>query len=168
MKNITNKLTWVVLFTPSLCFPLPQDISHTNPILRINQSVYSMDKNLINAGYKIENINNHPVIMFQNKPISSEDFYMPGIQGDQAIKLYIEIKNTIKNATINLNDSTLQQKTDKFGTAYIDLYRMKGKYHLQLENSIIHFTSNYYFKLDKPLKLICHGTNNFTCDKIYY
>lgn len=127
-----------------------------------------MDKNLLNAGFKIENINNRAVLMFQNKPMSAAEFYMPGVEGDKALKLYIELSDTIKNAAIYLNDTALQQKTNQFGSAYIDLYREKGRYYLKLVNLVTQSTNNYYFDLDKPLKLSCHGIKDFGCTKIYY
>lgn len=164
-----KKMVYLFLFIPSLCAPLTtHDEYNMISAVHINQSVYSIDKKLIHAGFKIENINNQAVLMYQNKPITAEAFYMPGIEGDQALKLYIEISNTIKNAMIYLNNEVLQQKTNAVGAAYIDLHRAKGRYHLKLKNSVTQNTNNYYFELDKPLKLLCHGTNEFDCKKIYY
>lgn len=136
------------------------------PTLYINQSSYNIDKNLTNSGYSLKNEKNNLIFLYKNKPISVSQFFSMG--PNKAKKLFIILKDTLKNPDIYLNEVLLSKKTDNAGISRIDSYQKKGNYHLQLTNNQNKSSLNYYFSLTDDTRLICSGINNLNCKKESY
>lgn len=134
----------------------------------INNSSYTIDRNLTAKGYSLQNENEKLLFMYHGKAMSTAQFYAPSIGSDEAIQLNISLKNTINDATIYLNDVALNTKTDKTGAANIETFKTKGKYHLAISQDEKKSSLNYFFSLDKSQKLECTGKTALSCNTKFY
>jgi len=160
-------LTFNAGFVYGFTSSLQNENINESPIYKENSS-YLMDRALIARGYSLKNENNNVVIQYKNENISMPQFYASSIGPDEAIKLYILLKDTIKKANIYLNNKLLMQKTDNNGAAVIDKFFKKGNFHIQLTDSEDRIALNYYFLLDENLKVSCSGIAQFKCQKENY
>lgn len=131
----------------------------------VKASFYSMDSELVHQGYSIQNTNNKLIIFHNNKVIPEASFGGP-IGPNEAKKLYIYLKNTLRSANIYLNKELIEH-TDKDGVAFIDIYKEVGKYVLELTTETDNIKVGYLFLLDRDIKLICGG-ERFNCEEGYY
>jgi hypothetical protein len=167
--NIMLVSSLILGITSPYGYPIKSDLDSTigKEQVYINDSAYTMDKNLIDMGYGLQTEDKNLVFLYQNKKVSAARFYAPSIAPNKAIKLFISLKKTIRNAKIYLNDNELNQKTDDSGKALIDVYEEKGKYHLALTNNN-KSSLNYFFALDEDVALECSGVTSLSCQKKPY
>lgn len=133
--------------------------------IQVGSSYYLIDKALVVKGYDLKKINNNMSVLYKNKIIPVVDLYMSSMGPDEAIKLFIELANTLKNARVSLNGTPLTT-TDDNGMAVIDRYKKTGTYLLKITNK--KQSLNYFFSLTEGLRIVCSGIDNFKCDKTKY
>jgi len=163
MRNKYFKIIISLLLFKSI---IAYSLSDDNSELRMNGSFYSMDKSLIDKGYNLYNKNNELIYLYHGKKISAAQLYAPSMGRDEAIKLLIILKDSIKNAIVYLNEKELD-KTDKNGMVEIDIFRNKGNYKLNLMDTLGN-SVNYIFSLEKNIKLECSGEKDLICNKTVY
>lgn len=133
--------------------------------IQVGSSYYLMDKALVAKGYDLKKINNNMSVLYKNEIIPAVDLYMSSMGPDEAIKLFIELTDTLKNARVSLNGMPLTTTDDK-GMAVIDRYKKTGAYLLKITNK--EQSVNYFFSLTEGLRIICSGIDTFKCDKTKY
>ena len=79
--------------------------SKYQPKLQIKNSFYHIDSQLIKQGYDIQNTNDSLTILHHNQIIPEARFWGP-IGTNEAKKLYIALKDTLKNADVFLSVPT--------------------------------------------------------------
>jgi len=166
-NNLLFKLTlclFMYLFT-SPSYALSDSKNSADRSIQVGNSYYLMDKSLMVKGYDLKKINNNMSVLYKNEIIPIVDFYMSSTGPDEAIKLFIELTDTLKNAHVSLNGIPLTT-TDKNGMAVIDRYKRAGAYYLKIVDN--EQSLNYFFSLVEGARITCSGINNFKCEKIKY
>lgn len=166
-NNMLLKLTLCLFLylCASTSYALMESKNDTDRRIQLGSSYYLMDKALVTKGYDLKRTNNNMSVLYKNEIIPVVDLYASSIGPDEAIKLFIELTDTLKNAHVSLN-GTLLTITDNNGMAVIDRYKRAGAYHLKIVDK--GQSLNYFFSLVEGSRIMCSGINNFKCEKIRY
>jgi len=147
-------------------FSWTQTISKHKNSIDLYNSVYIMDPELTKMGYSIKkDLNTNSFrLEYKNNFLPMDQFYLTSTGPDIAIKLFISLKNTLKNANILINEKLRDEKTDSNGNIDIDTFKIAGKYELKIKDKN-NKSLSFLFKLDNPTKISCSGVSNFKCLK---
>lgn len=133
--------------------------------IRINGAYYLMDGYLVSDGYGLKKTDASVSVIYKNEAVPMKDFYMSSMGPDKAIKLYVELAHTLKKANVFLNAKPLT-KTDENGIAFVEKHKQAGHYELKVSDD--KKSLNYFFALDRSMKLVCAGVDDFKCYKAPY
>lgn len=161
------KLTLFFHLLLMTCFVFASPRYKDNDInIRVNGAYYLMDGTLVSDGYGLLKKTDASVsVIYKNEAVSMKEFYMSSMGPDIAIKLYVELSHTLKKANVFLNAKPLT-KTDENGMAFVEKHKQAGPYELKVSDD--KKSLNYFFALDKSMKLVCVGVDDFQCNKVPY